>query len=289
MASERGMLPFVLPTFALMGLATVAPIVLTAVVSLYVVDPTSPIGPIFQGIANYTALLSDERFLNSLVVMAELIVIPVMAQLLIGLLLAIVLREKLAGMRWMRLVFLLPAVIPPAVSGLVWKLFIVPGAGGLSYFASRAGLSLDVNLLDRPGSALATVIVASIWVGTPLVALLLLSALESIGDEQYEAAALDGAAWFRSQWHVSIPNIRPVIRTVVVFRVLEALAVFPMIFVLTGGGPASATEPVNYYAYLTGFDYLKIDYAASIIICFFVIMLGAAAPFLGGIARKGAK
>ncbi len=161
---------------------------------------------------------------------------------MIGLLLAIVLREKLAGTRWMRLLFLLPAVIPPAVSGLVWKLFIIPGAGGLAYITDRFGVSLDTNLLDRPGSALATVIVASIWVGTPLVALLLLSALESIGDEQYEAAALDGASWFRSHWHVSLPTIQPVIRTVIVFRVLEALAVFPMIFVLTGSGPAIATQ-----------------------------------------------
>lgn len=286
MAKERGMLPFVMPTFVLMALATVAPILLTVVISLYIVDPTSPIGPVFQGLANYSALLSDDRFINSLIVMAELIVIPVIAQLVIGLLLAIVLREKLAGTRWMRLLFLLPAVIPPAVSGLVWKLFIIPGAGGLTYIGERLGVPLDINLLDRPGSALATVIVASIWVGTPLVALLLLSALESIGDEQYEAAALDGANWFRSQWHVSLPNIRPVIRTVVVFRVLEALAVFPMIFVLTGGGPASATEPVNYYAYVTGFDYLKIDYAASIIVCLFIIMLAGAAPSLTGIARK---
>lgn len=288
MSRDRGLLPFVVPTFTLLALATVAPIVITAVLSLYVVDPTSPFGPSFQGLDDYVALLSDERFINSLVVMAELIVVPVAGQMGIGLLLAIILRQRLAGTRWMRFVFLLPAVIPPAVSGLVWKLFVVPGAGGLTYLASLFGLPLDVNLLDGPGSALATVMAASVWVGTPLVALLLLSALESLGEEQYEAAGLDGANWFQSQWHVSLPGIAPVIQTVVVFRVLEALAVFPIIFVLTGGGPASATEPVNYYAYLTGFDYLKIDYAASIIMCFFVILAGTCAPFLARIARKSA-
>lgn len=259
---------------------------MTVVISFYVVDPTSPIGPVFQGLTDYVALLSDARFLHSLIVMVELIVVPVLGQMVIGLVLAMILRERLPGTNWIRLVFLLPAVIPPAVSGLVWKLFVVPGAGGLTYLSNLVGIPLDVNLLDAPGPALATVMAASIWVGTPLVALLLLSALEGIGSEQYEAAELDGCSWFGAQWHISVPNAMPVIRTVMVLRVVEALAIFPIIFVLTGGGPANATEPVNYYAYLSGFEYLKIDYAAAIIVCFLVIMMASCAPFLLRVAGK---
>ncbi|WEX12105.1 sugar ABC transporter permease (plasmid) [Chelativorans sp. AA-79] len=177
----------------------------------------------FAGAENYLELFSDSRFLNSLIVTVELIFIPVALQIGIWLLLAMVLKEKLPGTGWMRLAFLLPAVIPPAVSGLVWKLFIVPGAGGLSYGASVFGVDLSLDLLSMPGTALATVIVASVWIGTPFVALLMLSALESIGDEQYEAARIDGASWFQSHWHISLPEIRPVILTVAVFRILEAL------------------------------------------------------------------
>ncbi|MGB3815040.1 MAG: sugar ABC transporter permease [Shinella sp.] len=281
-----GLWPLILPPFALLAAVTVLPIVFTFVISLYFVDPTSPNPAQFQGFANYFALFSDERFINSLVVMAQLIVFPVVLQVLIGLALAIVLKEKLLGTRWMRLVFILPAVIPPAVSGLLWKLFIIPGAGGLTYMGSLAGVDLQPDLLNLPLPALIVVITASVWVGTPFVALLFLSALETVGSEQYEAATIDGASWLQSHWHISIPAIRPVITTVVVFRILEALAIFPIIFILTGGGPAGATEPVNYYAYVTGFDYLKIDYAATLIFFFFMIMMSFCAPFLVRIARS---
>ena len=239
----------------------------------------------FQGFANYVSLLSDSRFLNSLVVMAELIVIPVTLQLAIGFLLALALKERLAGTRWMRIAFLLPAVIPLAVAGLLWKLFIVPGAGGLAYITGLVGIDAQIDPLNAPGPALAIIIVASVWVGTPFVTLLFLSALETVGGELYEAATIDGASWSRAHIAVSLPLLCPVFLTVTVFRVLEALAIFPIIFVLTGGGPAGATEPVNYYAYMTDFDYLKIDYAATIIIAFFVITMTVSTPFLVNVAR----
>jgi len=285
---QAGLLPLVMPTFVLLAAVTVVPIALTTLVSLYYIDPAGLRPATFRGLANYIRMFDDDRFINSFVVMCELVVVPVALQLIIGFALAVVLHERLPGTNWMRLVFLLPAVIPPAVSGLVWKLFIVPGAGGLTWVGSLAGFRLDLDLLNEPTSALGTIIAASVWTGTPFVALLLLSALESIGREQYEAAQIDGATWLTSQWYVSLPTIRPVIRTVTVFRALEALAIFPIIYVMTGGGPAGATEPVNYYAYVTGFEYLKIDYAASMIVFFFLVMMTGCLPFLRGIAQRAA-
>ena len=284
--ANKGLMTLILPTFLTLVAITVLPILITFGISLFYIKLTSTAGPLFIGLENYVDLFSDERFLNSLVVTVQLIFIPVALQIVIGLLLAMILKEKLPGMGWMRLAFLLPAVIPPAVSGLVWKLFIVPGAGGLTYGASLFGLNLSLDLLSMPSSALAVVVATSVWVGTPFVALLMLSALESIGEEQYEAARIDGANWFQRHWYISVPEMLPVIVTVTVFRILEALAIFPIIFVLTGGGPAGSTEPINYYAYVTGFDYLRVDYAATIIFFFFVAMMGATAPFLINIARR---
>ncbi|WP_299844868.1 carbohydrate ABC transporter permease [uncultured Jannaschia sp.] len=280
---------YIAPTFVILATITVVPLIITFVISLFYFDFTSPEGPIWQGFYNYGALFEDTRFLNSLVVMAQLIFIPVTLQVVFGLALAICLREKLAGTRWMRVMFLLPAVIPPAVSGLVWKLFVIPGAGGLAWLTSMTGVDLDVDVLAAPTSALATVIVASTWVGTPFVALLLLSGIETISTDQYESATIDGATWWQCHRYISIPAIMPIIRTVVVFRILEALAIFPIIFVLTGGGPAGSTEPINFYAYVTGFDYLQIDYAASMIVLFFLIMMSVCTPFLVQIARSTAE
>lgn len=286
---NRGLWPLIMPTFLALVAITVLPIIVTSAISLFYVDVSGMSAPRFAGLENYRELFQDEQFRRSLVVTAQLIFIPVALQILIGLLLAMVLKEKLRFTGWMRMAFLLPAVIPPAVSGLVWKLFIVPGAGGLTYAGSLLGFDLSVDLLSSPGSALATIIVASVWIGTPFVALLLLSALESVGDEQYEAARIDGANWFQMHWHISLPEIRPVIITVMIFRILEALAIFPIIFVLTGGGPAGSTQPINYYAYVNGFEYLRVDYAATIIFFFFVMMMGFCSPFLINIARREAK
>ncbi|MBO0904821.1 carbohydrate ABC transporter permease [Jiella sonneratiae] len=282
----RGYGLYILPTFLVLATITIVPLFVTFTVSLFLIDVTSGLPPVWQGFYNYVSLLSDSRFLNSLVVTAELIFIPVALQLLFGLALAICLRERLAGTRWMRILFLLPAVIPPAVSGLVWKLFVIPGAGGLAWLSGLLGIDLDIDLLSMPATALATVVVASTWVGTPFVALILLSGIETIGKDQYESATLDGATWWQTHRYISIPTLAPIIRTVVVFRILEALAIFPIIFVLTGGGPAGATEPVNFYAYVTGFDYLQIDYAASMIVLFFLAMMAFCSPFLVQIARS---
>ena len=282
----RGYGIYILPTFMVLAAITVVPLLATFGVSLFIIDPTSGLPPTWQGFYNYVSLFGDSRFVNSIVVTAELIFIPVALQLVFGLALAICLREKLAGTRWMRLLFLLPAVIPPAVSGLVWKLFVIPGAGGLGWLTSLLGSNLELDLLSMPATALATVIVASTWVGTPFVALILLSGIETINRDQYESAAIDGATWWQMHRHISIPALAPVIRTVTVFRILEALAIFPIIFVLTGGGPGGATSPVNYYAYISGFDYLQIDYAASMIVLFFLVLMTACAPFLVQIARS---
>ncbi len=282
----RGYGFYVVPTFAALATITVVPLISTFVVSLFIIDITSGLPPRWQGFYNYVSLFSDTRFLNSVVVTAELIFIPVALQIFFGLTLAICLREKLLGTRWMRVLFLLPAVIPPAVSGLVWKLFVIPGAGGLAWMSSLLGTNLDFDLLSMPGTALATVIAASTWIGTPFVALILLSGIETISRDQYESATLDGASWLQTHRYISIPTLAPIIRTVVVFRILEALAIFPVIFVLTGGGPGGATEPVNYYAYISGFDYLQIDYAASMIVLFFLVMMALCSPFLVQIARS---
>ncbi len=282
---STGYWPLVMPSLLLLGAITVLPILFTFYISLQSYNPGGAMPFSFVGFENFLQLWDDSRYWNSIHVMLLLIFIPVTLQIVLGLALALAMKEKLKGTAWMRMLFLLPAVIPPAVCGLLWKLFVVPGAGGVTYLGALFGLDLQADLLNLPASALAVVVVASTWAGTPFVALLFLSAIEGISADLYEAAHLDGASWLRSHWSISLPLMRPVIVSVTVFRILEALAIFPIIFVLTGGGPAGATEPVNYYAYVTGFEYLKIDYAATIIVSFFVIMMVFCAPFLVRMAR----
>ncbi|MBA1142330.1 carbohydrate ABC transporter permease [Mesorhizobium neociceri] len=256
------------PAIAMLCAATFIPIAAVLVLSTLHYDIAFPDKISFVGLDNFKRLISDSRFLNSVGVTLMLVVIPVGLQLLCGLGLAIALKEKLIATRWMRAAFLLPSVVPPAVGGILWKLFLIPGVGGLSYLASLSGVHLQADLLGSRASALAAVILVSVWFGVPIVALLLLSSLESIPDDVYEAASIDGASWLQAQWCISIPLVLPAMGTVAVFQALEVLGIFPVIFVLTGGGPAGATEPLNYYAFLTGFTYLDFDYSAALLVVF---------------------
>ena len=282
----KELLPMIVPAFSFLFLITVIPILGTILLSLFFYDITSPDATRFYYFKHYIELFRDERFLNSVLVTLQLIFIPVFFQIVLGFLLAIALHEKMKGTQWMRVIFLMPAVIPPVVIGLIWKLFIIPGQGGLTYFTNLIGISSEFDFLNAPVSALVIIIIASIWAGTPFVTLMFLSGLESISRNYYEAAAIDGAGWFHSHLLISRPLLSPIIKTVAIFRVLEALAIFPIIFILTGGGPASATEPINFYAYITGFDYLKIDYAAAIMVFFFILLMMISLPLMKGMARR---
>ena len=154
-----------------------------------------------------------------------------------------------------------------------------------NYFLSLIGIN-GPDWLSAPGSALCAVVICSVWTSTPFVALMYYATLGTVPDMYYEAASIEGATWWQCLCLVIMPFLKPITGVILLFRLLEALAIFPMIFVLTGGGPAGATEPINFYAYVTGFNYLKIDYAATLIVLFFVILFSFSWPIVKNIVKR---
>lgn len=276
---------FVLPAITFVFILTVIPVITTICLSFTSFNIGNPSQTTFIGLLNYQSLFSDSRFLNSVRVTFLLIVFPVAFQLLFGLAVALALNEKLTGTHWIRLLFIAPSVLPPIVIGLMWKVFLIPQLGGLNYFLSVIGIT-GPDWLSAPFTALVAIMIASAWTGTSFVALMFLSALETIPGSYYEVAAINGASWGQMHWYVTFPMLRSITRVVVMFRILEALAIFPIIFVLTGGGPAGATEPINFYAYATGFNYLKVDYAATLIVVFFLLLLALSWPILRTMVKR---
>ena len=276
---KRGYLKFILPTYFLFLLLTIVPVFGTMGLSLFQFDIATPDRSVFIGIDNYTDLLEDDEFLNSVRVMCLLIVIPVVLQVLFGSALALALHEKPKGLGWVRSLFLIPSVLPPVAIGLIWKLFFIPGSGGLAYFGNWFGLPL-IDMFSDPVPALIMVIVASVWAGIPFVTLMLLASLETLPKSYYEAANIDGAGWWQRHYHITRPLMMSILKTVTIFRILEALAIFPVIFILTGGGPAGATEPINFFAYRVGFDYLLLGYASAVIVVFFTILFLTCLPLM---------
>ncbi len=259
------------PAIAILLGLTVIPILATFCLSFTSLDLARQFRIGFAGLYNYSKLLSDSRFLNSLYVTVFFVVVPVAIQMFLGLVLALLLEKELPGTKLARAMFVMPMVVPPVVVGLMWKVLFIPKLGGLNYFLGLMGIHAP-DWLNAPFTAQCAVTIAAVWTWTPFCMLMFLAGLETLPGEFYEAAVIDGASWYQTLRFITLPLLRPIAIVVLLFRIIEALAIFPVIFIMTGGGPAAATEPINYYAYLTGFSYMDVSYAATLVVVFFATL-----------------
>jgi len=231
------------------------------------------------GLANYINMLDDVDFRNALLNTLLFIGIPVPLQVLAGIGLAILLRQKSKLIKGSRSLYLAPMVIPPVVVGIIWKMMLIPEMGGLDQFLSIVGIR-GPDLLGSQAGARIAVIIASVWEWTPFVMLMVLAALDIMPVDPFEAAKIDGASSWQAFCYITLPLIKPVLFIAVIFRIIGSLAVFPVVYSMTGGGPGVATEPINLFAFRQGFEYFKIGYASAIGMFTFLVVLAANSYFI---------
>lgn len=232
----------------------------------------------------YRRLLGDERWWSAVAHSLVYIVVPTALQMLIGLTLALLLHAAIHGVRWTRALFILPMVLPPVVVGVLWKAFLLPDLGGLDYFLSLVGLAAP-RFLETAEGAMGALILTLTWEWTPFVMLLLLAGLESLPQDVFDAAHVDGANAWQQLRHVTLPMLWPTILVVLLFRIIESTKVFPVIFTITGGGPGNATENMDFYAYLTGFRYFDLGYSAALLVAILLVMAVICAPLYRALVR----
>jgi len=221
-------------------------------------------------LANFLELLSDHRFINSLGIQVRLSVFTVGFQLLLGLGAALLLNSRLRFVEAIRSLFIIPMVLPPIVVAIMWKVLFTPDISVLNWALGVMGLPQPA-WLAHPKLALPAIIIADIWEWFPFTLLMLLAALQMMPSEPLEAARIDGANAWQVFRHVVLPLLRPAMVVTILFRLIESVKAFPLIFVMTGGGPGTVTEVTNYYAFLQGFTYSLIGYSAAIS----VVVLGS--------------
>jgi multiple sugar transport system permease protein len=260
-----------LPAVAVLVVLILVPLCYLAYASLLEWTLTDPAKRTFVGGGNYLRMLGDADFWHALRVTAVFICTSVGLQIALGL----VLVEALAAMRWgetlIRSALLLPMVIPPLVVGLIWRILYDPTAGLANYLLGFIGLSHP--WLADPQTALGAVIATDVWQWTPFVLLILLASYAGIPQALNEAAALDGATRWQRFRFVTFPLIRPMLVTVAILRTIDVIREFAKIFITTGGGPGTATETVNMYAYRQGFVYGDMGYAATLGVFMFLAIL----------------
>jgi multiple sugar transport system permease protein len=206
---------------------------------------------------NYRLLPDDPRFVNSLLVQARLSFWGVLFQVLLGMLLALLLHTQSRFVEFARTFFLIPMVLPPIVVAVIWKLIYTPDISPLYY---AAGL-------------LHSIIIADTWEWMPFTFLMVLAALQTIPEEYSEAALVDGASRIQIFFYVTLPFIAPILVISALFRLIDSVKAFPLIFLLTGGGPGSVTEVTNYYAYLLAFDSNEIGYSSAVTVVMLLLVV----------------
>jgi multiple sugar transport system permease protein len=226
---------------------------------------------------NYRLLPGDSRFVNSLLVQAKLSFWGVLFQVLLGMLLALLLHAQSRFVEFARTFFLIPMVLPPIVVAVIWKLIYTPDISPVYYAAGLLNVTMP-SLTSSVDFALVAIIIADTWEWLPFTFLMVLAALQTIPDEYSEAALVDGANAFQIFYYVTLPFIAPILMISAMFRLIDSVKAFPLIFLLTGGGPGSVTEVTNYYAYLLAFDFNEIGYSSAVTI---VMLLLVTAVSLG--------
>ncbi len=199
----------------------------------------------FVGLSNYAFLLSDARFWQALGNTAYFTAVAVTLEVLLALPLALLLNAAFPARGAFRAAVLIPWAIPTVVSARLWAWLFNPDFG----LVNRLLPGADINWLGSPGWALHAAIVVDVWKTTPFVALLLLAGLQTIPQDLYKAAKVDGASPWRAFWSITLPLLKPALLLALLFRTLDAFRVFDAIYVLTEGGPGNATETLSIYAY----------------------------------------
>jgi multiple sugar transport system permease protein len=259
------------PALLALTATTTFPLLFLVGTSSYRMDLAMPFMDGFVGLDNYRELLGDPRFWSSLGVSLTYTVSTVVLQVVIGLCLALLVYRMRRGQALFRIIAILPVVLSPAVVGMVWRTFMLaPEFGIVDYLSVTAGLGSH-NWLGDPSLALFSVIVIHTWQWTPFAFMVLLASLAALPEDIYEAARIDRATPWQSFVRITLPLLRPAIVMVIIMRTMVALTAFAAIFTVTGGGPGTATEILNLYAYRKSFTELSIGYGSTLAVALLVL------------------
>jgi len=227
--------------------------------------------PVFTGLQNFHKLLQDTNFHSSLVTTLIFSVVATGVEFVLGLALALLLKEEFPFHGVIRSSLIIPMVIAPVVVGIIWRLLYNADVGLFS-FVMQALTGESVSVLSSTVLALPALILVDIWEWTPFMFLILLAGIQSLPQEPFEAARVDGASSWNVFVHLTLPMLRPVILVAVLIRALDAFTVFDQVFVLTQGGPGTATEVATLMIYKTAFRFSQFGYGAAMAVALGVLV-----------------
>jgi len=230
----------------------------------------------FVGARYYAELLTDADFISSLKISFTFAFFVVAGNFIVGLLLAVILNQKLKFATVFKIILMLPWLLPEVVVALIWKWLFNPTYGLINYILNTVGLiDSDVSWFDSSTSALAGVIFVAVWKGYPIVMIMMLAGMKNIPAERYEAAAIDGATRIQRFRHITLPGLRPIFLVTCILETAWWFKHFTVIWLMTSGGPAGATKVVSIDIYQQAFGNFNFGKAAAESVIILSILLAA--------------
>ena len=267
-------LTLLIPCFLFVLLFAFYPILYSFYLSLHKIILGLPsLGQPFTGLANYRELLSDKIALNSLINTLVFVFTSTFFEILFGLVIALVINRHFKGRGMVRAAILIPWAIPTVVSSQIWRFIFNDNYGLLNYVLYGTDTAAYSAWLADPATAFAAIIIADVWKTSSFAGLLILAGLQTIPDDLYEAARIDGASSWQQFKKITLPLIKPSILIALLFRTMDAFKVFDLVFVMTQGGPADSTNVLQFYGYKKIFAEGMMGYGSTISVLVFLIIL----------------
>ncbi|MFD6993496.1 carbohydrate ABC transporter permease [Streptomyces sp. NPDC059943] len=247
--------------------------------------------PDFTGLENYRRIFTDSSFWDSAWVTVLYAVGAAAVETVLGVAVALLLHRSTLVGRVLEKVLILPLMIAPVIAAIIWKLMLQPSVGVVNHLLRPFGLG-GVQWTDTPTGALLSSIAVDVWVYTPFVAILALAGLRSLPTSPFEAAAVDGAGWWFTFRKLTMPMLWPYVLVAVIFRFMDSLKVFDIIYALTEGGPGDSTVVLQIRAYLEAIRFQRYSFGLSYMIVLWAVVYLAAmvlVRYLGRVQNRAAE
>ena len=236
--------------------------------------------PNFIGLANYIEVFKEPRFISSVGHTLSFSLIAIVLESILGIALAVLINRKFHGRRIVQALMLLPVVATPVALGMAWKLILEPSIGFANVVVTALGFEARKFLATTSFESMFVLILIDVWEWTPLIMLMVYAGLNTIPQDPYESALIDGANKWQTFTQITLPLASSSILVAILMRLIDVVKTFDIIYATTQGGPNFATENINIYAYLNMFSYYEFGKAAAISVLFFIVVMGIGGGFL---------
>ncbi len=270
--NHRISLVFPLPALLTFALLLAFPVFYVINMSFHEWDLSALIPPEFIGFDNYINAFQDSRFWHALWITFYFTALSMGGTIVLGVAVALLVHRDFFGKGLVRVILIIPMTATPVALSLIWSMMLEPTMGIMNYFLESLGLSALYWAAD-PNLAVPTLALIDVWFWTPFIALIVMAGLQGIPEEVLEAARLDGAKGTKMLFKVILPLVRPHIVMAAVLRVIPTLKTFDQIYMITGGGPLQASETLNLYVFLEGFEFFNLGYASTLGVLLLIAIL----------------